>query len=110
MRARPQSNHALATALAPVLLGRIWEIRQGIKRQTVSQSARLPSTRSDRHGAVADRVATPRGLWNFRLRGGLQRTSPLMRVLPINRPTTSLVHGLVSSVPSSKSAALGVDR
>src|SRR5438105_3459521 len=43
-------------------------------------------------------------------RCGLQRTSPLMRVLPINRPTTSLVHGLVSSVPSSKSAALGVDR
>jgi hypothetical protein len=44
------------------VLGRIWEIRQGIKRQTASKSARLPSTPSDRHAALADRLATPRDL------------------------------------------------
>jgi hypothetical protein len=45
------------------VLGRLWEIRQGIKRQTASDSARLPSTPSDRHAALADRLATPRDLF-----------------------------------------------
>jgi Na+/H+-dicarboxylate symporter len=44
------------------VLGRIWEIRLGIERQTASDSAHLPSTPSDRHTALADRLATPRDL------------------------------------------------
>jgi hypothetical protein len=44
------------------VLGRIWEIRLGIERQTASDSAHLPSTPSDRHAALADRLATPRDL------------------------------------------------
>jgi hypothetical protein len=44
------------------VLGRIWEIRLGIEWQTASDSARLPSTPSDRHAALADRLATPRDL------------------------------------------------
>jgi hypothetical protein len=42
------------------LVGRIWEIRQGIKRQTGGVSA--PSGPSDRHAALANRLATPRDL------------------------------------------------
>jgi hypothetical protein len=44
------------------VLGRIWEIRRGIKRQTASDPARLPSTPSDRHAALADRLAMSRDL------------------------------------------------
>jgi hypothetical protein len=44
------------------VLGRVWEIRQEIKRQRGSDSARLPSALSDRHVALADRLATPRNL------------------------------------------------
>ena len=45
------------------VLGRVWEIRQDIKRQKASGSARLPSAPSDRHAALADRIATPRDLF-----------------------------------------------
>jgi hypothetical protein len=60
---------------------------RGLVRKTVRAEARPPSC-SAKMG-----------------RGGLQRTSPLMRVLPVNRATTSLVHGLVSSVPHPSSKA-----
>jgi hypothetical protein len=33
------------------VLGRVWEIRQGIKQQTASDLARPPSASSDRHAA-----------------------------------------------------------
>jgi hypothetical protein len=45
------------------VLGRVWEIRQDIKQQTASDSARIPSAPSDRHAALADRLATPRDLF-----------------------------------------------
>jgi hypothetical protein len=45
------------------VFGRVWEIRQGIKRQTATDSARLPSAPSDRQAALADRLATPRDLF-----------------------------------------------
>jgi len=48
------------------VLGRIWEIRQSIKRQTGSDSARLPSAPSDRHAAFAEGLATPRDLFASR--------------------------------------------
>ena len=46
-----------------LVLGRIWEIRQGIKRQTASDLVRLPSAPSDRHAELAERLATPRDLF-----------------------------------------------
>jgi len=45
------------------VLGRIWEIRQGIRRQTASDSAGLPSAPSDRQSALAERLAAPRDLF-----------------------------------------------
>ena len=45
------------------VLGRVWEIRQGIRRQTASDSARLPSAPSDHQSAVAERPAAPRELF-----------------------------------------------
>jgi hypothetical protein len=45
------------------VLGSVWEIRQGIKQQTASDLARPPSASSDRHAALADRLATPRDLF-----------------------------------------------
>jgi Na+/H+-dicarboxylate symporter len=45
------------------VLGRVWEIRQGIKQQIASDPARQPSVSSDRHAALADRLATPRDLF-----------------------------------------------
>jgi hypothetical protein len=44
------------------VLGRVWEIRQDIKRQKASDLARLRSAHSDRHAALADRLATPRNV------------------------------------------------
>ena len=67
--AEHQTMLILITSVAALtlgfVLGRIWEIRQGIKRQTAIDSARLPSTPSDRHAALADRLATPRDLFAF---------------------------------------------
>ncbi len=42
------------------VLGRVWEIRQNIKRQEASDLAHLPSAPSDRHAALADRLTAPR--------------------------------------------------
>jgi len=44
------------------VLGRVWEIRQDIKRQKASDLARLRSAHSDPHAALADRLATPRNV------------------------------------------------
>jgi len=44
------------------LFGRVWEIRQAIKRQTASDSARLTRAPSGRHAALTEQVATPRDL------------------------------------------------
>jgi hypothetical protein len=38
------------------VLGRLWEMRQAMQRQTASDSI----TPSDRHAALADRLARPR--------------------------------------------------
>jgi hypothetical protein len=66
--AEHQTMLILITSVAALtlgfVLGRIWEIRQ-VKRQTAIDSARLPSTPSDRHAALADRLATPRDLFAF---------------------------------------------
>jgi hypothetical protein len=43
------------------LLGRVWEIRQGM-RQTASYSAPLASAPGDRHDARAQRPTPPRDL------------------------------------------------
>ncbi len=42
------------------MLGRVWEIRQDIKRQAASDLAHLPSAPGDRHAALADRLTSPR--------------------------------------------------
>ncbi len=39
------------------VLGRLWEIRQAMQRQTASD---LPITPGDRHAALADRLTRPR--------------------------------------------------
>ena len=55
-------SSAVSLALGFVL-GRVWEIRQGIKQQIASDPARPPEVSSDRHAALADRLATPRDLF-----------------------------------------------
>jgi hypothetical protein len=53
---------SLVSLVIGFVLGRVWEIRQDIKRQRTSDSARLPSARSDRYADLADRLAPPRNL------------------------------------------------
>jgi hypothetical protein len=64
------------------VLGRVWEIRQDIKRQRASDSARLPSARSDRHAALADRLATLRNVVASRQ----QVTDGLLKYRPSRSP------------------------
>jgi hypothetical protein len=52
---------SLVSLVIGFVLGRVWEIRQDIKRQRTRDSA-LPSARSDRYADLADRLAPPRNL------------------------------------------------
>lgn len=48
-----------AALTAGFLLGRMWEIRQAMQRQTEIDLAQ-PSMPNDRHAAMADRMVRPR--------------------------------------------------
>jgi hypothetical protein len=54
---------SVASLAIGFVVGRVWEIRQDIKRHTAGDAARLPSTPGDRHAALADRLTTPRDLF-----------------------------------------------
>lgn len=54
---------ALVSLAIGFVLGRVWEIRQDIKRQTASDLARLPGAPGDRHTARAGGRAAPGDLF-----------------------------------------------
>jgi hypothetical protein len=57
---------SMASLAIGFVVGRVWEIRQDIKRHTAGDAVRLPNPPSSLHASLADRLATPRDLFASR--------------------------------------------